>query len=57
MPVDRKRFRTALPKEPVPPIIRRVLFLNTDHCLFQSIAPIIECISINDVCRGYNTQA
>ena len=29
MSVRRKRFRTALPKEPVPPVIRRVLSLNT----------------------------
>ena len=30
MSVARKRFKTALPKEPVPPVIMRVLFLNSD---------------------------
>ena len=30
MSVARKRFKTALPKEPVPPVIMRVLFLNRD---------------------------
>ncbi len=28
MPVSRKRFSTALPKEPVPPVISNVLSVN-----------------------------
>ena len=28
--VRRKRFKTALPKEPVPPVIRRTLSLKMD---------------------------
>ena len=30
MSVARKRLRTALPKEPVPPVIMRVLLVNRD---------------------------
>ena len=30
MSVARKRFKTAFPKEPVPPVIMRVLFLKSD---------------------------
>jgi len=26
--VSKKRFKTAFPKDPVPPVIKRILFLN-----------------------------
>ena len=38
MSVARNRFKTALPKEPVPPMIRRVLFLNNDIFYSTSFA-------------------
>lgn len=34
MSVARKRLRTALPKEPVPPVIMRVLLVNRDNGWF-----------------------
>lgn len=49
MSVCKKRFRTALPKDPVPPVINRVLFKKSPIGLSTSLEFFPDSPHVNSV--------